>query len=67
MQYSVLFGFVFSLAYTPLQAVVPTETLEYNTRAKGLAVYGSLLEPRGSSVLMDSLPDTGWQAIVLAL
>ncbi|KAF7776647.1 hypothetical protein Agabi119p4_5040 [Agaricus bisporus var. burnettii] len=34
-----LFGFVFSIAYTPLQAVVPTEALEYNTRAKGLAIY----------------------------
>ncbi|KAF5363898.1 hypothetical protein D9756_000210 [Leucocoprinus leucothites] len=33
-----LFGFVFSLAYTPLQAVYPTEVLEYNTRAKGMAL-----------------------------
>jgi len=34
-----LFGFVYSLAYTPLQALYPTECLEYNTRAKGMAVY----------------------------
>ncbi|KAF9450633.1 hypothetical protein P691DRAFT_700780 [Macrolepiota fuliginosa MF-IS2] len=33
-----LFGFVFSFAYTPLQAVYPTEVLEYNTRAKGMAM-----------------------------
>ncbi|KXN92315.1 Lactose permease [Leucoagaricus sp. SymC.cos] len=33
-----LFGFVFSLGYTPLQAVYPTEVLEYNTRAKGMAL-----------------------------
>lgn len=33
-----LFGFVFSLAYTPLQAVYPTEVLQYNTRAKGMAL-----------------------------
>ncbi|KAF9266336.1 general substrate transporter [Marasmius fiardii PR-910] len=34
-----LFGFVFSLAYTPLQALYPTECLAYNTRAKGMALY----------------------------
>ncbi|KAG7097320.1 hypothetical protein E1B28_004679 [Marasmius oreades] len=34
-----LFGFVFSLAYTPLQALYPTECLAYNTRAKGMAMY----------------------------
>ncbi|RDB19823.1 Lactose permease [Hypsizygus marmoreus] len=34
-----LFGFVYSLAYTPLQALYPAECLDYNTRAKGMAVY----------------------------
>ncbi|KAJ7752842.1 general substrate transporter [Mycena maculata] len=34
-----LFGFVYSLAYTPLQALYPTEVLAYNTRAKGMAMY----------------------------
>ncbi|GLB34073.1 putative major facilitator superfamily sugar transporter (TC 2.A.1.1) family protein [Lyophyllum shimeji] len=34
-----LFGFVYSLTYTPLQALYPAECLEYNTRAKGMAVY----------------------------
>ncbi|KAJ3868996.1 general substrate transporter [Lentinula edodes] len=34
-----LFGFVFSFAYTPLQALVPTECLANNTRAKGMAMY----------------------------
>ncbi|KAJ7228311.1 general substrate transporter [Mycena pura] len=34
-----LFGFVYSLAYTPLQALYPAEVLDYNTRAKGMAVY----------------------------
>ncbi|KAJ7229403.1 general substrate transporter [Mycena haematopus] len=34
-----LFGFVYSLAYTPLQALYPAEVLDYNTRAKGMALY----------------------------
>ncbi|KAL0059860.1 hypothetical protein AAF712_013342 [Marasmius tenuissimus] len=34
-----LFGFVYSLAYTPLQALYPTECLAYNARAKGMAMY----------------------------
>ncbi|KAF9006626.1 general substrate transporter [Cyathus striatus] len=34
-----LFGFVYSLTYTPLQALYPAECLQYNTRAKGMAVY----------------------------
>ena len=34
---SVLFGFVYSLTYTPLQALYPAEVLHYNTRAKGMA------------------------------
>ncbi|KAL1761513.1 hypothetical protein FB107DRAFT_254962 [Schizophyllum commune] len=32
-----LFGFVYSLTYTPLQALYPAEVLHYNTRAKGMA------------------------------
>ncbi|KAF9498653.1 general substrate transporter [Pleurotus eryngii] len=34
-----LFGFVYSLTYTPLQAIYPAEVLSYNTRAKGMAMY----------------------------
>ncbi|KAF8165590.1 general substrate transporter [Crassisporium funariophilum] len=34
-----LFGFVYSLTYTPLQALYPAECLDYNTRAKGMAMY----------------------------
>ncbi|KAG6832173.1 hypothetical protein H0H92_004904 [Tricholoma furcatifolium] len=34
-----LFGFFYSMAYTPLQALYPAECLEYNTRAKGMALY----------------------------
>ncbi|TEB35759.1 general substrate transporter [Coprinellus micaceus] len=34
-----IFGFVYSLAYTPLQALYPAECLHYNTRAKGMATY----------------------------
>ncbi|KAJ3516285.1 hypothetical protein NLJ89_g1216 [Agrocybe chaxingu] len=34
-----LFGFVYSLTYTPLQALYPAECLDYNTRAKGMALY----------------------------
>jgi hypothetical protein len=28
----VLFGFVYSITYTPLQALYPAECLDYNTR-----------------------------------
>jgi hypothetical protein len=48
----VLFGFVFSLAYTPLQAVYPTEVLEYNTRAKGMALYETSLVKRTFSCVL---------------
>lgn len=34
-----LFGFVYSLTYTPLQALYPSECLAYNSRAKGMAMY----------------------------
>ncbi|CAA7260105.1 unnamed protein product [Cyclocybe aegerita] len=34
-----LFGFVYSLTYTPLQALYPAECLDYNTHAKGMALY----------------------------
>ncbi|TRM68230.1 general substrate transporter [Schizophyllum amplum] len=34
-----LFGFCYSLTYTPLQALYPSEVLHYNTRAKGMACY----------------------------
>ncbi|KAJ2927900.1 hypothetical protein H1R20_g9211, partial [Candolleomyces eurysporus] len=34
-----IFGFVYSIAYTPLQALYPAECLHYNTRAKGMATY----------------------------
>ncbi|KAF5333204.1 hypothetical protein D9611_002530 [Ephemerocybe angulata] len=34
-----IFGFVYSMAYTPLQALYPAECLHYNTRAKGMATY----------------------------
>ncbi|KAF8806340.1 general substrate transporter [Phlegmacium glaucopus] len=35
-----LFGFVYSLTYTPLQALYPAECFDYNTRAKGMALCG---------------------------
>ncbi|KAH9482516.1 Lactose permease [Psilocybe cubensis] len=34
-----LFGFIYSITYTPLQALYPAECLDYNTRAKGMALY----------------------------
>ncbi|PPQ71097.1 hypothetical protein CVT24_009848 [Panaeolus cyanescens] len=34
-----LFGFFYSITYTPLQALYPAECLAYNTRAKGMAFY----------------------------
>ncbi|KAF7301979.1 MFS domain-containing protein [Mycena indigotica] len=38
-----LFGFFYSLAYTPLQALYPAEVLAYNTRAKGMALYALIV------------------------
>ncbi|KAF7290931.1 MFS domain-containing protein [Mycena chlorophos] len=38
-----LFGFFYSLAYTPLQALYPVEVLDYNTRAKGMALYSLIV------------------------
>jgi len=34
------FGFTFSIAFTPFQALYPVECLNFETRAKGMAVYG---------------------------
>jgi sugar porter (SP) family MFS transporter len=34
-----LFNVIFSFTYTPLQAVIPTESLETTTRAKGMAAH----------------------------
>lgn len=34
-----LFGFTFSVAFTPFQALYPVECLDFETRAKGMAVY----------------------------
>ncbi|KAF8476223.1 putative MFS lactose permease [Kalaharituber pfeilii] len=34
-----LFGFTFSVGFTPLQALYPVECLSFETRAKGMAVY----------------------------
>lgn len=34
-----LFGFTFSIGFTPFQALYPVECLSFETRAKGMAVY----------------------------
>lgn len=34
-----LFGFTFSVGFTPFQALYPVECLSFETRAKGMAVY----------------------------
>ncbi|TGZ78769.1 general substrate transporter [Ascodesmis nigricans] len=34
-----LFGFTFSIAFTPFQALYPVECLKFETRAKGMATY----------------------------
>lgn len=34
-----LFGFTFSIGFTPFQALYPVECLTFETRAKGMAVY----------------------------
>ncbi|KAL2021382.1 hypothetical protein VTK56DRAFT_7247 [Thermocarpiscus australiensis] len=38
-----LFNIIFSFTYTPLQGVIPTEALETTIRAKGLALYGFIV------------------------
>ena len=38
-----LFGVGFCATYTPLQAVIPAESLENTTRAKGLAISGLVI------------------------
>jgi MFS family permease len=34
-----MFGFTFSVGFTPFQALYPVECLTFETRAKGMAVY----------------------------
>ena len=34
-----IFGFVFGVGWTPLQALYPVECLRYESRAKGMGVY----------------------------
>lgn len=34
-----LFGFTFSIGFTPFQALYPVECLTFETRAKGMGVY----------------------------
>jgi len=65
----VLFGFVFSLAYTPLQAVYPTEVLQYNTRAKGMALYEMIHNDviHVFELLIANIPETLLRSVVLAL
>lgn len=64
-----MFGFVFSLAYTPLQAVYPTEVLQYNTRAKGMALYEMIHNDviHVSELLTANVPGTLLRSVVLAL
>ncbi|KAI5124967.1 hypothetical protein M0805_007393 [Coniferiporia weirii] len=38
-----LFNIVYSFAYTPLQAIYPVECLSTNGRAKGMAMYGVIV------------------------
>ncbi|KAK6908653.1 hypothetical protein I204_02054 [Kwoniella mangroviensis CBS 8886] len=42
-----LFNVVNSFTYTPLQGVLPSEALDTNMRAKGLAVYGFVVNGMG--------------------
>jgi len=65
----VLFGFVFSLAYTPLQAVYPTEVLQYNTRAKGMALYEMIHHDviHVFELLIANILETLLRSVVLAL
>jgi len=42
-----LFGCCFTVTYTPLQAVIPAESLETTTRAKGLALSGIIVNAMG--------------------
>ncbi|KAL2127146.1 hypothetical protein VTI74DRAFT_11254 [Chaetomium olivicolor] len=42
-----LFNIIFSVTYTPLQGVIPTEALETTMRAKGLALSGFIVSAMG--------------------
>jgi MFS family permease len=44
-----LFGFVYGVGYTPLQALYPVEVLSYESRAKGYVVV--YLKPRANNIL----------------
>lgn len=40
-----LFGFVYSIGWTPNQAMYPVECLRYESRAKGMGMYNVSLKP----------------------
>ena len=42
-----IFGFTFSIAFTPFQALYPVECLNFETRAKGMAAYSFFVSIAG--------------------
>lgn len=59
-----LFGFTFSLAFTPFQALYPVECLNFENRAKGMAVYNFWVNVASffnQYVTPIGLGDAGWK------
>jgi MFS family permease len=59
-----LFGFTFSVAFTPFQALYPVECLNFETRAKGMAVYNFWVNVAGffnQYVTPIGLGDVAWK------
>ena len=56
---SFLFAVFYSLSYTPLTALVATEAMDSNTRAKGMAISGIVVNIMGfvSSMTGSTEPD----------
>jgi len=59
-----IFGFTFSLSFTPFQALYPVECLTFETRAKGMGVYNFWVNVAGffnQYVTPIGLGNVGWK------
>jgi len=59
-----IFGFTFSISFTPFQALYPVECLTFETRAKGMAVYNFWVNVAGffnQYVTPIGLGNVGWR------
>ncbi|KAF2427264.1 general substrate transporter [Tothia fuscella] len=59
-----LFGFVFSMGWTPLQGLYPVECLRYESRAKGMGMYNFFVNVAGfynTFVTEIAFSSVGWK------